>query len=182
VGVLLPQLKPNPFNSETHIPSDPTELCFKTVRRGQTTEMEKDKHREKPTSMEPGLTGTVALLSSLANLPTAPGGDPIRNPAVSWAPFSLSASSLQANNPQVPLVLPNSASLNPSCFAVHITSNLVPAIPVSPGEEEGPPHGLPEPMLVPSNIFPIQQPRVFLKNGSAPNFSKKQKLFITTRI
>ena len=122
--------------------------------------------------MEPGLTGTVALLSSLANLPTAPGGVPIRNLGVSWAPSFLSASSLQANNPQVPLVLPNSASLNPSCFAVCITSNLVPAIPVSPGEEEGPPDGLPEPMLVPSNIFPIQQPR--------ESFSKKwvcSKLF-----
>lgn len=54
-GSVATSTKTKPSNSEIHIKSDPKELHFKTVRRDQSMEMERDNHQEKHTSTESGL-------------------------------------------------------------------------------------------------------------------------------
>lgn len=53
MGVPLPQLKPNP-PTQKHTLNPITDLHFKTVRRYQTMEMERDNHQGKPISTGPG--------------------------------------------------------------------------------------------------------------------------------
>lgn len=107
-----------PSNSEIHIKSDTRELHFKTVRRDQAMEMERDNPQEKPSSTYPGLAlqpGSGGLCSSVLKLGQATHCTkrcPSRNHGVSQGPAPLSCSSSSpSQQSSSPLSFPSCRSI-----------------------------------------------------------------------
>lgn len=109
-------------NSEIHIKSDTRELHFKTVRRDQTMEMERDNPQKKPTSTDPGLAlqpGSGGLCSAVLKLGQATHCTkrcPSRTLGVSQGPSPSHGPPLPpANNCQVLSVFPTAGPSHCHC-------------------------------------------------------------------